>query len=87
MSSKTLLRQGSNTKPSTDKVTARVRTDNNELSNTNWYQQQGTVSYIRNKDGNLASESLATSHFSPQEKLNVKYVLPEKFSHLYKELA
>lgn len=74
MSSKTLLQWGSNTKPSTDKVTARVKTDSNELSNINGHQQQQW-------------ESLATPHVSPQEKLKVKYVLLEKFSHCYKELA
>lgn len=63
MSSKTLLQRGSNTKPATDKVMTQARTDNNELSNINGHQQQRTDSYIRNKDRNFASQSLATSHF------------------------
>lgn len=85
MSSKTLLQQGYNTKPLTDQLTVQVRIGKDEISNISG--PQGTVSYIRNKDRNFANKSLATSNLSPQEKLEVKHVLPGKFSRNYKELV
>ena len=70
MSSKTLLQQGYNTKPFTDKVAVRI--DKDEINNISG--PKGTVSYSRNKDRNFANKPLATSNFSLPKKLKVKCV-------------
>lgn len=74
MSSKTLLQQGSKTKPFKDKATAQVRTDSNELSNINRHQQQQW-------------ESLATSHFSPQKKIKSEICITRKILIVTKSLC
>jgi len=81
---KALLQQGYNTKLFTDNAALQVRIDRDEIDNIGG--PQGIVSYIRNKDRKFASKSLATSDFSPQEKLKMKHIFPGKFSSNYKEL-